>query len=272
MKNPARITALVLLAAVVAIASALAGSGASFGVTSSLDGKTVLPERSRWVVHPGIPSSSIREVDYVVDGKVRWVEHHAPYYFGGDHNGASQGYLITSWLSPGRHVFASRVLSTDGKVGTDVVTARVLSAPQPPTALAGTWTRAVTKSDQAKSSAAFGAADGKVPPAGVWRLVFDSFGAWELDPLGTGLATDYDVAGDVLHAYAPIYMGSCSAKGSCGVTRFGHRIGDGVDCTAAGPFGSYRWSVSGAQLTLTAIHEPCGQRQAIWEGTWTHVG
>ena len=99
----------------------------------------------------------------------------------------------------------------------------------------------------------------------------DRIGAWELDPVKTGLVTEYAVVADVLFAYAPISMAPCSNNGPCGVKRFGHHHIGGVDCTAAGPFGSYRWSVSGAQLTLTAIHEPCGQRRAIWEGTWTRV-
>jgi len=271
MKDRARIVPLVLLAAVIAASAALAGGGAPFKVTSSLDGKTVLPQRSRWIVHPGLPSSSVREVDYLVDGKLRWVEHGAPYYFGGDDNGANPGYLITTWLGSGRHVFTSRVVTAGGRVATDIVTARVLPAPQPPAALAGTWTRTVTKQDQAKASAAFGAASGNVPPAGVWRLVFDRIGAWELDPFKTGLVTEYDVAGDVVRAYAPISMAPCSDNGPCGVKRFGHHHIGGVDCTAAGPFGSYRWSVSGSQLTLTAIQEPCGQRRVIWEGTWTRI-
>src|SRR5207253_1526364 len=60
--------------------------------TSSLDGNTVLPQRTRWLVHPGVPNSAVREVDYIIDGKLRWVEHSPPYYFGG--NAANPGYLI----------------------------------------------------------------------------------------------------------------------------------------------------------------------------------
>jgi DNA-binding SARP family transcriptional activator len=242
--------------------------------TSSLDGQTVLPQRTRWVVHPDVPDSAVREVDFIIDGKLRWVERIPPYYFGGDENGTNPGYLVTTWLSPGEHVFTSHVVSAGGKLATDIVTARVLPAPQPPAALAGTWTRTVTKEDQAKSTPVFGVGVGNVPPAGVWRLVFDRIGAWELDPVKTGLVTEYDVVADVLFAYAPITMAPCSDNGQpCGVKRFGHHGlgGGGIDCTAAGPFGSYRWSVSGARLTLTAIHEPCGQRRAIWEGTWTRV-
>jgi hypothetical protein len=268
VRTHARILPLVLLLVLVATSSALAGDRAGSKVTSSLDGKKVLPQRSRWVVHPGVASSAVREVDYLIDGKLRWVEHNAPYYFGGDDNGADPGYLVTTWLAAGLHHFTARVVGKGG-VSNDVVTARVIPAPKPPKALAGSWTRTVTKQDQKKASPAFGADN--VPPAGVWKLVFDGVAAWALDPVKTGLATQYAIAGDVLHAYAPIAMAPCSDSGPCGVSRFGHHHLGGVDCTAAGPFGTYRWSVSGSRLTLTAIHEPCGQRRVIWEGTWTRV-
>jgi len=239
--------------------------------TSSLDGKTVLPQRTRWVVHPDVPDSAVREVDFIIDGKLRWVERIPPYYFGGDENGTNPGYLITTWLTAGEHVFTSHVVSAGGKAATDVVTARVQPAPRPPAALGGTWTRTVTKQDQAKSTPVFGVGVGNVPPAGVWRLVFDRTGAWELDPRKTGIVNEDNVVADVVFAYAPISMAPCSDHGACGVKRFGHHDIGGRDCNAAGPFGSYRWSVSGARLTLTAIHEPCGQRRAVWEGTWTRV-
>jgi len=245
------------------------------GTTSSLDGLTVLPRRLRWVVHPDVPDSAVQEVDYIIDNQLRWVEHSPPYYYGADDMGANPGYLSTSMLPPGEHVFTSHIVSANEKSPTDVVTARVLPAPQPPVALAGIWTRTVTRQDQAKSSPAFGAGGaGNVPPAGVWRLVFDRVGVWELDPVKTGLVTGYKVVADVLFAYAPISMTPrCSDSEPCGVTRLGHHgIGaGGRACNYAGPFGTYRWSVTGRHLTLKAIQEPCGQRRAVWEGTWTRV-
>jgi hypothetical protein len=217
----------------------------------------------------------VREVDYIIDGKLRWVEHNPPYYYGADDMGRNPGYLFTSWLAPGEHVFQSHVVSAHGASPTDVVTARVLPAPQPPGALAGMWTRRVTNRDRAKSSPEYGAGgSNNVPPAGIWHLFFDSWGVWELDPVKEGLLTGYKVVADVLFAYAPISMTPrCSDLEPCGVTRFGyHGIGaGGRDCNNAGPFGSYRWSVSGVHLTLRAIREPCGQRRAVWEGTWTRV-
>jgi len=282
--RPRMLAGAVVLAAVVASAtvgvelgtggSSARPTGSSYvgkSPTSSLDGKTVLPQRARWVIHPGVPGSAVREVDFIIDGQLRWVEHSPPYYFGGDENGTNPGYLVTTWLSAGEHVFTSQVVSASGKSPPDIVTARVRSARKPPHALAGTWTRTVTKRDQAKSDPMFAAGVGNVPPAGVWRLVFDRTGVWELDPVKTGLVTEYGVVADVLFAYAPISMKPCGDPGPCGVKRFGHHHIGGFDCTWAGPFGTYRWSVSAARLTLTAIHEPCGQRRAIWEGTWTRV-
>ena len=56
-----------------------------------------------------------------------------------------------------------------------------------------------------------------------------------------------------------------------GVSRDGHHGIGGTDCTAAGPFGTYHWSISGSRLTLTAMHEGCPNRLAIWEGVWTRA-
>src|SRR5205085_10253983 len=138
--SPRRITRARMLAGAVVLAAVAAssiagvelGTGGSSALpttasldgkstTSSLDGKTVLPQRARWLVHPGVPDSAVREVDYIVDGKLRWVEHDPPYYFGG--NAANPGYLITSWLRAGEHVFTADVVSRGGKSATDIVTA-----------------------------------------------------------------------------------------------------------------------------------------------------
>jgi len=106
------------------------------------------------------------------------------------------------------------------------------------------------------------------------NLVIDRVGIWELDSIGSGIVQAYSISGNVLHAYAPIEMVPHQANGNPGsIHRFGHRIdvGGGIDCDESGPFGTYRWSVSGGQLTLTAVREPCGQRRAVYEGTWARV-
>jgi hypothetical protein len=258
------------LIAVTTLAAAAMGSGQRLAVTSSIDGKKVLPEMSRWLAHPNVAPADVAEVDFLIDGRLRWVEHRSPYTFAGDDDKGHLGYLFTSWLAPGKHRFTARVKTKDGRITTDVVTARVLAAPPPPAALAGTWTRVVTSADTKKADPKYGRDN--VPPTGNWRLVVDRTGIWELDPLGTGIVQGYSVRGNVLRSLAPIQMVPQKASGDPGeIKRFGSRVdaGGGIDCDESGPFGTYRWSVSEQALTLTAVREACGQRRAIYEGTWT---
>lgn len=256
-----------LIFAAFTVSSALAGADAApFKVKSSLDGKNVLPQRLRWLAYPKLPSSQVARVDFLIDGKLRWIEHFAPYNYGSDDEHGHLGYLFTSWLAPGKHRFTARATTKTGQTSSDSVVARVLPAAAPPAELAGTWTRTVTNEDLKKVDPKFGSG----PPAGTWQLVFDRVGVWHLDPLGSGLVNAYDVKGNVIHVYAPIQMAPFS-DGKGGVTRFGHHGIGGIDCREDGPFGSYTWSVSGTQLTLVAASEGCGQRRAIWEGTWTRV-
>jgi hypothetical protein len=129
MTRRARFLALALLTGVVAVSSALAGrSDTSFTVTSTLDGKTVLPVRMQWIATPQ-NAQNVSEVDYFIDGYHAWTEHKAPYVYGSDNN-----LLVTSFLKPGLHTF------TDNQVATDTVKAQVVAPPAPPAKLAGTWT------------------------------------------------------------------------------------------------------------------------------------
>jgi hypothetical protein len=265
--------------ALIAVATAVSATAASgrtnqrLAVTTSLDGKKVLPQMTRWIAHPSVAPSDIARVDYLIDGKLRWVEQFSPYNYASDDEKGHLGYLFTSWLTPGTHRFTAVVRATDGRTAKDVVTARVLPAPTPPTALAGTWTRELTAADTAKADPKYG--KDNVPPTGKWRLVIDRTGIWELDPLGGGIVQAYSVAGGLLRSYAPIQMVPRRANGDPGaIRRFGSRVdaGGGIDCDESGPFGTYHWSVSGGQLTLSIVREPCGQRRAVYEGTWTRVG
>jgi hypothetical protein len=94
------VVSLVLLAAALGAAAAAGSAKTPFVVTSSLDGRRVLPLRSRWLAYPRLPVAQIEEVDFLIDGKVRWIEHHAPYNYGSDDLHGHLGYLITTWLSP----------------------------------------------------------------------------------------------------------------------------------------------------------------------------
>jgi hypothetical protein len=131
---------LVLLACVAAVCSALARSDSStFAVTSSLDGKTVLPVRSHWVAYPQLDPSQgqVAEVDYFIDGFHAWTARSSPWSFGDNGN-----WLVTTILSPGMHTFTIRAVVSPDKVAIDKVQARVVAPSRPPARLAGSWSRA----------------------------------------------------------------------------------------------------------------------------------
>jgi hypothetical protein len=147
------------LPAAVAVTGLLAVTSAH--VRSTLDGKNVLPHRIQWIAFPSLRPGRVRAVDFVVDGKTLWVEHHPPYTFGNDGN-----YLVTSFLASGLHRFTVVAIATSGARATDTVTARVLPSPGPPRALAGEW--------HGRS----------------WRLVVSAVG-WQIyDPHGGGSLLD----------------------------------------------------------------------------------
>jgi hypothetical protein len=227
------------------------GSGAHLTVSSTLDGHTALPHRIHWQAFPSGPSFDVSEVDYLIDGKQVWVEHQTPYFYGSDGN-----YLVTSFLTPGKHVFTVRAIDVRGHVATDTVTATVPQAPAPPAALAGTW-----KALQ--------------PPAG-WvgyaSLVISSAGWYEgefpvthsngnledvayltpgLVEIRTGMATGHDMV-----AGAP---SDNDLNGWCN--------------NDPGSPARYKWSVTGTHLRLTfAGGHPCPGFTRFLTAAWTRVG
>jgi hypothetical protein len=132
--------AILAFLAFVAVSSALARSDANTGftLTSSLDGKTVLPVRSHWIAYPKIDPSQgqVAEVDYLIDGFHAWTAHNSPWYFGDSGN-----WLVTTILKPGLHTFTVRAVVSPDTVAVDKFKARVVSPPKPPARLAGSWSR-----------------------------------------------------------------------------------------------------------------------------------
>ena len=216
-------------------------------VTSTLDGRTALPHRIQWVATP-TPQSEVAEVDFLVDGKKLWLEHNAPYFYGDDGN-----YLVTSFLTAGRHTFTVEVSGVHGQTVSDTVTATVPPAPAPPAALAGTWKAWVPK---AKAYAS---------------LVIDSEGWYEGNfPVNHRDGNREDVA----------YLSPGLVEVRTGMAT-GHdtHIGDATDddlngwCNdAPGSPARYRWSVSGNQLRLTfAGGNPCEGFTEFMAAKWTKV-
>ncbi len=265
------------LLALAAVAAGVASSAPkpAFKITSTLDGKTVLPHRIRWLGVPKLPLVEVKEVDFLVDGgKPRWVEQKPPYTFNGDEAGAHKGYLVTSWLAPGRHRFTVKAIATDGRTSSDTVTARVLPAPDPPPALAGTWQRKITDTSGAPESGSKGNPTGTLAPPGTWTMVIDrrwiqvrfpgKFTRPRSDSTGEGWIFDSD------YTAGP---GALSALGPVTFDTFHYQAETGWWCWEDGPRGDYTWSTSGDTLTLTPKNgaDPCSIRGFVWAGDWTRV-
>jgi hypothetical protein len=232
--------------------SGTTSTGARFTVTTTLDGLSSLPHRIHWQAFPGVSAADVSEVDFLIDGKLGWVEHRTPYFYGNDGN-----WLVTSFLTPGEHAFTVRVITADGHAATKTVKASVTLPPAPPAALAGTWTHVVTPADVKKATV------GGAPPAGRWRLQISPTG-WQLrDPTGSGLLFDVGYGS----------AQSLQMRPTIEFPPYPNSIGGGF-CMDTDPLGAWTYSAAGGGTTLTLRpvgHDPCSDRIAILAGTWTRT-
>lgn len=261
MPSTTRMVAAAGLAICVAAASAAAGcaartsgapataAGKRFTIRSTLHGRTVLPHRIHWFAYPSLPSSKIIAVDFLIDGRLSWVEHNAPYDYGFDGN-----YLVTTWLKPGLHRFTAVAQAVDGRRAKSSVTARVLPPAPPPAPLAGTWKRAITPAH----------ASGQ--PAGTWILRISKIGWWMKVPDGGRGANLIDVA--------YLRPGRIEARGGIWTKPNppdNPTQGNGWCDEPFQPV-QYTWRVRRTTLTLTlAGPARCDGESVIWSGSWTHV-
>jgi hypothetical protein len=235
--------ALVGALAVAASGSALASGSTSFTVSSTLAGKRVLPHRIHWLARPSLPPSQIREVDFLIDGRRAWTEHHAPYSYAYDGN-----YLVTSWLRPGLHAFTVVAVANDGRRATTSSQARTSSPPAPPATLAGSWTRRVSAAE----------AGGASRP-GTWTLTIDPVGWRLIDP---------SHARGALVDVAYLTRNTLEARG--GIAERDHDPRENNPWCDE-PFRSvrYQWRASADRLQLH-LDGPkrCDGQANIWTGTW----
>ncbi len=212
-------------------------------VTSTLDRRATLPERIHWQAVPSVPSADVSEVDFLIDGRLGWVEHHTPYFYGSDGN-----WLVMTFLKPGRHTFTVRVIGTEGQTARDTVQATVPKPPTPPAGLVGVWSRNIPGLSQ---------------DPGRWHIRINSIGWLFDDPNGGGQNQDvsYPALGKVVIRAAieePPY-GSYNRGGAfCG-----------EEPDPPGLY-TYRLSDGGRMLTLKPVRKDC--RQALLGGTWTRAG
>jgi hypothetical protein len=224
------------------------------GIMSTLDNKNVLSHRIRWIAYPK-PLREVGKVDFLIDGKVRWIEKNTPYVYGDDSN-----WLVTSWLSPGRHRFTVRAVTAGGRSVSKTTVARVLPAPAAPSQLSRTrWMREVTQAQA-----------GKTTPGGRWVLEIDRTG-WRIkDPHGG--ANWIDV----------LYLAPGRVRLRNGIwTRPRNAQEPNVQegsgwCEDTNASGNYRWSLAAERLTIVLDgRDRCGtagdERFRIVAGEWMRL-
>jgi hypothetical protein len=266
-ESAARAGSVVVVAMLVAACSPHAGSPASaltsqspsqsaapLAVTSTLDDHSALPHRIRWQAFPSVPVADVSQVDFLIDGRLRWVENNAPYFYGSN-SGSYANYLVTSFLKPGAHRFTVTVVTVGGKTASDMVTAAVPVAAAPPAALTGTWS-SFQRQDTAPGS----------PPTGYWRLVISKVG-WQIyDTAGTGDLLDV--------AYLqPGLLEIRTGMFTEPVTQNPELDGNGWCGDDPGQPVRYRWSVTAKGLTMRPTGgRACPGFNAFMASAWTPVG
>jgi hypothetical protein len=241
--------------AAAALTLSLAGCGPGsqaaappLGVVSSVSDRATLAGALQWTaVATGVrPEDPVARVDFLVDGRRRWTDRHAPFVFNDDRN------ALHPWiLTRGSHRLAVRLVTTRGRTVGTASEVTVAPAPPVPSALAGRWWRRLTAADIRTA--------GRTLPAGVWHARFagngvvffagprGARGAEAFTAIRTGLIA---LAGPVLWlAPEPRRSGLCNAERPA----------------------PYDWHVHGSALTLTTRHDGrCPNRAALFGGTWTH--
>jgi hypothetical protein len=250
-----RIHAIGILAVVIGISSMLSVHTArsapqnrlgTLRVRTTLDGRKVLPHRIRWTARPSVAASEVTAVTFLIDGRVRWIEHNPPYTYGFDGN-----WLVTSWLSAGVHRFSVRVAATRGRKRTVTTAARVVAPPAPPADLDGTeWTRTYTQAEAGEA------------PAGEWTLSIDSTG-WRIkDPEGKGAYIDV------------AYLGTGVVETRGGIWTRPHNPYEGQAwCEDENAPARFSWRVEGGSLTFTFMPPSfCDGFGPFMDKTWSQSG
>jgi hypothetical protein len=236
----------------------------AFTIGSNLDGSTVLPHRIPWIAHASAPVL-FPGVEFLIDGKVVFDNRLEPYAFGADGRDEASGtrktgYLVTSWLAPGKHRFSVRGKAIVGGSRTTAArtfVARVAAPPAPPAQLAGTWLHQLETAVPPDPNRLY---RGLTAPPGTYRLVVDRRYLRLSGPAPRKhLKIDYLAGPQTLTIRGPVWTGDPD---------------EGAVCDPWGPEASYSWSVSEGMLTLepAGTADGCRQRGGIMTGEWTRVG
>ena len=253
------ITATLVLAGAIALPCAACGSGAGvtgapepLRVVSSISNGAVLSSAVSWTGTPaGVPSSQVDRVAFVIDGRIRWTEHNAPFVFNGD------GSELFPWiLGAGAHRLAVRVVTRTGaSASTSAAVSVAASVPVPPDLL-GTFTRRVTIADVQRTAAFRHEPAGQVLPVGIWRIRIARDGVITFDdPRGGGGNEAFTATpGGMLALQGPAnwILPPSRQGGFC----------------ATEPLAGYAWFAGPRTLVLKSLRDRCADRNSMFTGDW----
>jgi hypothetical protein len=250
MRMHATAAAITLAIALASCGSSSQGRAPSLRVVSSISDRATLVGALRWTAVPaGVRSADpVARVDFLVDGRRRWTDRHAPFVFNDDHN------ALHAWiLARGSHRLAVRLVTTLGKTVSTASQVTVAPTSAVPSALVGLWTRHLTAADIPRTS-------GRALPAGVWHARFASDGVIFFAGPRRASGTE---------AFTALRTALIALAGPVLWLAPEQRPGGGL-CQAE-RFAPYGWQVHRNALTLTTRHDSrCSNRAALFGGTWTH--
>ena len=213
-------------------------------LSSSLADGSTLTEPVSWSVEAG--DSVVDRVDFLIDGKVRWIEMHAPYVFNDD------GSVLAPWLlSPGKHVFTARATAIGSSAET-TATVQIGTAPTAPEGLAATFVRTVTQKDIDRTANNPGR-EPELAVLGVWTAHFAQGLLSIDDPLGGGVAEAISATAGQLTMWGPPNWLLPKER-------------QGGFCDHEPP-GTFHWSRTGDRLIITGGGN-CADRDALFVGSW----
>jgi hypothetical protein len=224
-------------------------------VLSSITSGAVLSSALIWTAVPvGIAPSHVASLEFLIDGRVRWIERRPPYVFDGD------GAELFPWLlGPGPHSLAVRVVSAAGTSAS--MSADITVAPQPPVPgdLVGSFTRTVTNRDVRRTARLRHKPADQPLPTGVWRLQIAATGVIGYDNPRGGAGNE---------AFVAAVNGTLALEGPASWLLPPARRGG---FCAVEPIGSYTWITRGRTLVLTARRDRCADRNSMFTGAWRRM-
>jgi hypothetical protein len=203
-------------------------------------------------------NDAIQEVDFLIDGKKKWVENNAPYFFDDDFE------VLAPWLlGNGRHELTARVATLDGASAEITAHVSVNVDISRNKLIAGTYRRVVTRADQKRVEPY------RVPSKGAFGNESPT-GRWTIHVKANGEIIGVDPTGDAANPFIEPYTLDRST-----LTLYGPAVWRQPNPESANDFcqpekaSDYTWSLSGSSLTIRNIQRSCADRDIVFVGKWT---